>query len=79
MKHIRFEQGLIIYDFDSGLNSVDLFKAEGDKKVIQQLVSLYNQGKYCYVLDADCCSVLSQWFCILMLVCVFYRLHCIIA
>lgn len=27
----------------SGLNSVDLFKAEGDKKVIQQLVSLYNQ------------------------------------
>ncbi|CAK7357252.1 unnamed protein product [Dovyalis caffra] len=27
----------------SGLNSVHLFKAEGDKKVIQQLVSLYNQ------------------------------------
>lgn len=56
MKLIPFEQGLIIYDFDSGLNSVDLFKAEGDKKVIQQLVSLYNQGIYCYVLDADYCS-----------------------
>ncbi|XAR66108.1 hypothetical protein NMG60_11012193 [Bertholletia excelsa] len=27
----------------SGLNSQDLFKSEGDKKVIQQLVSLYNQ------------------------------------
>lgn len=27
----------------SGLNSKDLFKSEGDKKVIQQLVSLYNQ------------------------------------
>jgi hypothetical protein len=57
VKLIPFEQGLIIYDFDSGLNSVDLFKAEGDKKVIQQLVSLYNQGIYCHVLDADYCSV----------------------
>ncbi|KAA8539771.1 hypothetical protein F0562_026463 [Nyssa sinensis] len=27
----------------SGLNSLDLFKSEGDKKVVQQLVSLYNQ------------------------------------
>lgn len=27
----------------SGLNSQELFKSEGDKKVIQQLVSLYNQ------------------------------------
>ena len=27
-----------------GLNSQYLFKAEGDKKVIQQLVSTYNQG-----------------------------------
>lgn len=27
----------------SGLNSPELFKSEGDKKVIQQLVSLYNQ------------------------------------
>lgn len=27
----------------SGLSSQDLFKSEGDKKVIQQLVSLYNQ------------------------------------
>ncbi|KAK7856440.1 uncharacterized Rho GTPase-activating protein At5g61530 [Quercus suber] len=27
----------------SGLNSPDLFKSEGDKKVIQQLVSIYNQ------------------------------------
>ncbi|KAJ8772350.1 hypothetical protein K2173_027527 [Erythroxylum novogranatense] len=27
----------------SGLNATNLFKAEGDKKVIQQLVSLYNQ------------------------------------
>ncbi|KAL2558363.1 putative Rho GTPase-activating protein [Forsythia ovata] len=27
----------------SGLNSQELFKAQGDKKVIQQLVSLYNQ------------------------------------
>nr|KAJ0194185.1 hypothetical protein LSAT_V11C800393070 [Lactuca sativa] len=29
----------------SGLNSPDLFKSEGNKKAIQQLVSLYNQGK----------------------------------
>ncbi|XP_042987142.1 uncharacterized Rho GTPase-activating protein At5g61530 isoform X3 [Carya illinoinensis] len=27
----------------SGLNSPDLFKSEGDKKVIQQMVSMYNQ------------------------------------
>ncbi|WCJ36445.1 small G protein family protein / RhoGAP family protein [Euphorbia peplus] len=27
----------------SGLNSINLFKAEGDKKIIQQLVSMYNQ------------------------------------
>ncbi|KAK4572527.1 hypothetical protein RGQ29_030811 [Quercus rubra] len=27
----------------SGLNSPDLFKSEGDKKVIQQLISIYNQ------------------------------------
>ncbi|XP_065871646.1 uncharacterized Rho GTPase-activating protein At5g61530 isoform X1 [Euphorbia lathyris] len=27
----------------SGLNSTNLFKAEGDKKIIQQLVSIYNQ------------------------------------
>uniref|UniRef100_A0A2P2JX55 Rho-GAP domain-containing protein n=1 Tax=Rhizophora mucronata TaxID=61149 RepID=A0A2P2JX55_RHIMU len=27
----------------SGLNSVNLFKDEGDKKIIQQLVSIYNQ------------------------------------
>ncbi|GFZ15169.1 small G protein family protein [Actinidia rufa] len=27
----------------SGLNSLELFKTEGDKKVVQQLVSLYNQ------------------------------------
>lgn len=30
--------------FGLGLNSPELFKAEGDKKVIHQLVSLYNQG-----------------------------------
>ncbi|XP_009628000.1 putative Rho GTPase-activating protein At5g61530 [Nicotiana tabacum] len=29
----------------SGLNSPELFKAEGDKKVIHQLVSLYNQDQ----------------------------------
>ncbi|MFS7936885.1 putative Rho GTPase activation protein [Helianthus anomalus] len=28
----------------SGLNSPDLFKSEGNKRAIQQLVSLYNQG-----------------------------------
>ncbi|KAL7253755.1 hypothetical protein ACSBR1_008156 [Camellia fascicularis] len=31
------------FSFDLGLNSQELFKSEGDKKVIQQLVSLYNQ------------------------------------
>lgn len=30
--------------FGLGLNSPELFKAEGDKKVIHQLVSYYNQG-----------------------------------
>ena len=28
-----------------GLNSPWLFKSDGDKKVLQQLVSMYNQGK----------------------------------
>lgn len=28
-----------------GLNSPCLFKSDGDKKVLQQLVSMYNQGK----------------------------------
>jgi hypothetical protein len=28
----------------TGLNSPNLFKAEGDRKLIQQLVSAYNQG-----------------------------------
>lgn len=27
-----------------GLNSQQMFKSEGDRKVIQQLVSLFNQG-----------------------------------
>ena len=32
------------YSFFVGLNSQYLFKSEGDNKVIQQLVCLYNQG-----------------------------------
>ncbi|XP_020232630.1 uncharacterized Rho GTPase-activating protein At5g61530 [Cajanus cajan] len=35
----------------SGLNSPDLFKSEGDKKVIHQLVSLYNQDPTASVPD----------------------------
>lgn len=30
--------------FFAGLNNEYLFKSEGDKKVLQQLVSLYNEG-----------------------------------
>lgn len=33
-----------------GLNSPELFKSDGDKKVIQQLVSSYNQGKHSNVI-----------------------------
>lgn len=57
--------------FGLGLNSPELFKAEGDKKVIHQLVSLYNQGiefliSYRYYLSRDqsmyslVCNFVSQ-------------------
>lgn len=34
-----------------GLNSQELFKFEGNRKVIQQLVSLYNQGIVCKIIE----------------------------
>jgi hypothetical protein len=37
--------GLMSGTIWSGLSNENLFKSEGDRKVLQQLVSLYNEGK----------------------------------
>lgn len=47
--------------FHSGLNSPSLFKAEGDKKLIHQLVSAYNQGIISILTKFLLCSYYGSW------------------